>query len=433
MEEEKASTSSNSYKVRAYSKAISAIGQLPEQVRSVEQVKHASSSLSLEGIGVRISKRIEAYLSGTPYELPTPRKSKKVKDVDHLLPERTKVKSQKTLEELRKEQVVASLSSVSGIGSSKANVLYEAGCKSLQDLREPVFFQMLSRAQRINVKYMIGFDRCMTHEQASAVLDFVTNNISSKYTVLLSGDFRRGAANAQHITLVVLHPQTTGIFPPEGSLSIDSTVKQKAKYDIIPTPFANHPETRVKPTGLPDTAIFSTEIISPLECRGLLATTIAVGAQKWEGIIRVPERTAVETEGNGWETRAERIQGVHQCQGQFFSCEMHYVPRQCAGAALIALTGDLQFNLAIRRAASQLGLRLNEYGLWKWQDAATTQVDDMDKRSIEEQGGYWEMMTSDKEKDIFEAIRMEWVAPEKRNFANLNVRSRKRKTEGCTN
>lgn len=46
MEEEKASASSNSYKVRAYVKAITAIGQLPEQVRSVEQVRHASSFLS---------------------------------------------------------------------------------------------------------------------------------------------------------------------------------------------------------------------------------------------------------------------------------------------------------------------------------------------------------------------------------------------------
>ncbi|KAH0831993.1 hypothetical protein J3R83DRAFT_12895 [Lanmaoa asiatica] len=222
MEEEKASVSSNSYKVRAYSKAISAIGQLPEQVRSVEQ---------LEGIGARIAKRIDAYLSGTPYEPPTPSRSRKVKNVDHSLAEHTKPKARKTLDELRREQVVASLSSVSGIGPSRANVLYDAGCTSFQDLREAKFLQMLSRPQQINVQYMIGLDRRMTHEQALTVRDFVTQNISSKYTILLSGDFRRGIANAQHITLVVLHPQTTGIFPPEGSPSVDSTIKQRSKYD----------------------------------------------------------------------------------------------------------------------------------------------------------------------------------------------------------
>ncbi|KAG8214535.1 hypothetical protein J3R82DRAFT_9596 [Butyriboletus roseoflavus] len=415
MEEEKASASSNSYKLLAYSKAISAIGRLPEQVRSVEQ---------LEGIGPRIAKRIDAYLSGTPYEPPRTRKAK-IPDASPT--KHTKPKPAKTLEELRREQVVSLLSGVSGLGSSKANTLYDAGCRSFQDLRAPKFLQMLGRSQQVNAQYMIGLDR-LTREQASTVRDFVAQNISSKYTVLLSGDFRRGTASAQRIALVVLHPQATDIFPPEGSPSIDSTVIQKNRYDRLPSPFASHPETTVKFKVLPDTATFSTEIISPLECRGLLATAIAVGPQKWDGIIRVPKRTETEKDGNGWETRTERIQGVQQHEGQFFSAEIYYVPRQCAGASLIALTGDLQFNIAIRRAASRLGLRLNEYGLWRWRVVATT--DEIDKqRSIEQHGGYWELVASEKEEDIFEAVGMEWVAPERRNFANLNVGSKKRKTE----
>lgn len=133
---------------------------------------------------------------------------------------------------------------------------------------------------------------------------------------------RRGAASAQHVTLIVLHPQNTGIFPPEGSPSIDSTIKQRARYHIIPSPFASHSETKVKSKGLPDTATFSTEIISPLECRGLLATTITAGTQKWDGIIRIPERTEGEAEGNEWETRAERIQAVQRREGRFFSAEI---------------------------------------------------------------------------------------------------------------
>ena len=133
---------------------------------------------------------------------------------------------------------------------------------------------------------------------------------------------RRGISSAQHIILIILHPQNTGVFPPEGSQSADSTIKQRAKYDIIPSPFASHPQTKVKSKGLPDTATFSTEIISPLECRGLLAATITAGAQKWDGIIRIPERTESEAEGNGWETRAERIQAVQKYEGQFFSAEI---------------------------------------------------------------------------------------------------------------
>lgn len=144
---------------------------------------------------------------------------------------------------------------------------------------------------------------------------------------MLGDDFhlslsRRGMENAQCITLVVLHPQNTSIFPPEGPPSVDSTIKQRSKYDIIPSPFASRPETKVKSKRLPDTATFSTEILSPLECRGLLATTITAGSQKWDGIIRIPERTKSEAEGNGWEMRAERIKGVQNRDGQFFSAEI---------------------------------------------------------------------------------------------------------------
>ena len=98
-----------------------------------------------------------------------------------------------------------------------------------------------------------------------------------------------------------------------------------------------------------------------------------------------------------------------------------FVPEQCAGAALITLTGDHGFNIAIRKDASQLGLRLNEYGLWQWQ---STGVDNGEQR-----GGYWELIASEREEDIFSAVRMEWVAPERRNFTNLDGRSKRRKRE----
>ena len=116
---------------------------------------------------------------------------------------------------------------------------------------------------------------------------------------------------------------------------------------------------------------------------------------------------------------------------QRLNCDVSYVPHQCAGAASIALTGDIQFNLAVRKAASRLGFRLNEYGLWRWRGtAAVASIDDIDKqKSIEQYGGYWELVASEKEEDILEAVGMGWVAPERRNFANLDVRSRKRKAE----
>lgn len=61
--------------------------------------------------------------------------------------------------------------------------------------------------------------------------------------------------------------------------------------------------------------------------------------------------------------------------------------------------------------------------------ATTASADEIDKqKSVEQHGGYWELVASEREEDIFEAVGMEWVTAERRNFANLDVRSRKRKT-----
>lgn len=114
-----------------------------------------------------------------------PSESKKVKDTDRSPTEHARPKPRRTLEELRREEIVSSLSSVSGIGyaclllsihvfktvrrPSKASALYDAGCRSLQDLREPKFFDMLSRPQQIYTRYLIGLNPPMTHEQALTV------------------------------------------------------------------------------------------------------------------------------------------------------------------------------------------------------------------------------------------------------------------------
>jgi len=44
---------------------------------------------------------------------------------------------------------------------------------------------------------------------------------------------------------------------------------------------------------------------------------------------------------------------------------------------------------------------------------------------MESMEGHWESIASEREEDIFGAVGMEWVAPERRNFANLDVRKRK--------
>lgn len=79
------------------------------------------------------------------------------------------------------------------------------------------------------------------------------------------------------------------------------------------------------------------------------------------------------------------------------------------GAALLAHTGDADYNRHVRLQASRAGMHLNEYGLWGISDSA--------EASSEE--SY--LCPSEREEVILQRIGLEFVDPGKRNFANLRI------------
>jgi DNA polymerase beta len=79
------------------------------------------------------------------------------------------------------------------------------------------------------------------------------------------------------------------------------------------------------------------------------------------------------------------------------------VPPKSKGAALIALTGDGIFVRHIQDKARRLGLYLNEFGLWKWED------------------GVCKLVCSGSEEEIFQHLGMDFVDPTRRNFALLKA------------
>ena len=104
---------------------------------------------------------------------------------------------------------------------------------------------------------------------------------------------------------------------------------------------------------------------------------------------------------------------------QCSSCSLlqhSFIPRQCQGAALLILTGDVTFIENICDKAHRLALHFNEYGLWKWCD--------------EER---WDFLHGDSEEKIFRDLGMEYILPDRRNFAFLSTdrrRNRPRKKIG---
>lgn len=76
------------------------------------------------------------------------------------------------------------------------------------------------------------------------------------------------------------------------------------------------------------------------------------------------------------------------------------IPKRSRGSALLALTGDTEYNRDLRYTAIKLGLRLNEFGLWRWKD------EDND----------WELVSSETEEGVLAELNKEWIDPERRNW-----------------
>ena len=92
---------------------------------------------------------------------------------------------------------------------------------------------------------------------------------------------------------------------------------------------------------------------------------------------------------------------------------------------MLQLTGDTDFNIDMRSRAHHAGMHLNEYGLWRFHSR------DDGIASGSETSGDWELVASETEEDIFDALDMSYVEPQKRNFSFLQLkkpRGRSRKT-----
>ena len=68
----------------------------------------------------------------------------------------------------------------------------------------------------------------------------------------------------------------------------------------------------------------------------------------------------------------------------------------------------------MRVRAHKFGMYLNEVGLWKWhvEDKGDPEQDGESYR----ERGFWQLLQSSTEEEIFEQLDMETLEPERRNF-----------------
>ncbi|KAG2102255.1 uncharacterized protein F5147DRAFT_707844 [Suillus discolor] len=383
LERENTCPNRNGYKVRAFARAIEAIGTLEEPVRDVAQVK------KLKGVGVGIRNRIDAFLSGKDYD------PEAVKPSEGTL--KSKARESSDPEAKRKNMIARSLQSVSAIGPRTAKALVDAGCTSIGDLKKPKFFDMLGPSQQIGARYHGHLERPVERGQAELLAKFISENISCKFDVELVGSYRRGAQSFLGVDIMLTHPSHVHVpTPPSKNGSVAQGINR--------TPF--HTSSR-KLREVQDSLLLR-DVVFPLEGRGLIAETLSPGSKKWQGVIRLPERTVDGT----WEERSQRIERIHEQQGLYIRLDLNLAPIKSKGAALLALTGDKEFNIDIRTKAARLGLLLDEFGLWRWTSDPSLPAD------AEE--GYWTFVEGESEDAVLRELGMNYVEPIKRNFAYLS-------------
>ncbi len=318
------------------------------------------------------------------------------------------------------------------------------GCESLEHLKKsPQLQSILTDRQRNNLKYYQTVQSRVSRREAECIREFFQRMLRTpahvvaetgdhdQWQVQLVGDYRLGHQDSSAIDLVLFHPNFNDI-PMPPTLPPDSLMNW-ASGKGYPTSLADQsddqpPSKRLVPAGrksLPFWKKWSryteiinspllTKIVPAIRQHNLLLTGLTENKEqtmRWRGIVNVPlER--------GWV--------MHP---RYRQLDLTVAPYKSSGAALLALTGDLEFLQHCTIAAARSGLLLNEYGLWKWEEGAQPPpYPRRRKQPPEPVTGQWVLMEETgvmTEEGLFERIGIEWVVPEKRNFLNLNPNWRK--------
>nr|GAT49328.1 DNA polymerase IV [Mycena chlorophos] len=357
-DDELQSPTKNSFKVRAFTQAINAIGQLDRPIRSADEVK------GLKGVGAGIHRRIQVFFEETGH----------APAVDEVA-----VQASKKARLARTE-----LDEIPGIGAVKARALVDAGCTSIEQLQAtPKFLEMLTKQQQIGVRYFRRLSR-VSRVEAETVAQFVRDCVAPKYEIIIGGSYRRGYPDSSDIDLVVLHPTHVHVPFPDRRRGAP---KRDAK------------------------TVLQSNMLPALTERGILAATLSSGNLKWQGIVRIPEMVPTGMDWAG--ERQRRITAIEALDGEFRRMDINLVAQKSRGAALLAFTGDTELNRELRARASKAGLHLNEFGLWRW-NRAENESDNVEEGTG---NGFWELVRSETEEEVLQELGMPYLDPTERNFA----------------
>lgn len=265
----------DTWRVIAYRKAITALRREPKKVMNRAQ------ALAISGIGTRLADKIE--------EIVCTNRLRRLENTND------------TAEDL----ILQLFLGVYGAGISQASRWIAQGYKTLEDLQTKA---SLNKNQRVGVEHYHDFSQRIQRNEVKTHGDIVQKAVQKAdpdMQVIISGSYRRGAANSGDIDVLITKPDATS-----------EQIRTMMTEDVIPQLFRQ---------GFLQVSLASTS-------RG--------DGSKWHGASKLPDSAV-------W----RRI-------------DLLFVPGTEIGAALIYFTGNDIFNRSMRLLARKKGMRLNQRGLY---------------------------------------------------------------------
>ncbi|CAL1712351.1 unnamed protein product [Somion occarium] len=344
----------NSFKVAVFTKAISQIKAMDKRITSI------GDTADLRGVGPGIKSRIASYLNG-----------------DSTDPE---LDTRMSLHEHQRKEAIKTLEGIRGIGKGLSKRLFAAGCRTVEQIKEPRFLKTLPVPVQVDLNFSDHWDKKATRDAAEKVAEFVGQMLPD-CEVMLVGSYRRMFDALDEIDILIVHPGISQIDPP---------LWRTKSFLITPK---IPPETEA--------------VIEDLVDRGLLAGCVAKnlrGGWQWEGWVRLPEYK----ESGAMESVISRREGIENLTGEYRMMRLTVVGKKSRGAAYLTQTGDVDYYHYISDHARKLGIFLNEYGLWRWIYTDPEPSDDESPRPVfpvkDVSVGHWELVEAEDEDTILKEI-----------------------------
>ncbi|KAJ3968516.1 hypothetical protein EV361DRAFT_870795 [Lentinula raphanica] len=499
---EEARPDRNRYRIRSLNKAIREIEYLDHQLvteKDVEQLKGVSQGLKKAlGKFVKMQNPLSGYLDlarledDEPETDATSNGKDKSKDLPIL---KLETPSQRARNQER-ARAVGDLQSVPGLGITTAKQLVHLGVESVQQLRDillkeesnkhdkptsaypsldPSIFPLsshMTKAQLVNLKYLPHLIQPVTRDEISRVLTLLRSILPSHFQIVPVGAYRRGFPISQRIDVCLFHP----LFHPEAK---DVPVPS-SRPSIISYAPNNHrlsleqPERRGRVDlafrsytfSSRDKSMFHNTVIPSLKSGGLVAqgdmAELSVGQWKWSGIVRVPEwkhseevdnidqdniigelRSGVKGETESQmelESLRSRLRALRGNTGTFRKLDLSIAPMHSRATAILCLTGDAEFVRDMKSRAKRMGMVLNEFGLWTYEEDPVKEEgeegeenENQEKQDtskflsrrgpgrpkLKEDQGRWTLIPTPTEESLFASLGLDYVPPEKRNYSFL--------------